>query len=169
MTHTIAEGDMSMDETVLTLLWMLPVYGLLLKIALCDHRTCRIPNADVGLFLCYAIIFRMLFGEIYIISALCLLIIGLVLPALISFFLKRPEIFGMGDVKLMSVCALLMPPDHLGGFLCCSGVFAWIYYAIFRKNPMPFAPAIGGAFVVMNFWKMPSFLHAMVEKILTVA
>lgn len=159
---------MNIHDVAWPLLGILPMYALLWKIGRHDHRTHCIPNRYIGIFVGYAIMDHLFCGQaLFIISTLWVLILMLLLPVILSFLLKKSIIFGMGDVKLMAVCALLLPLEQVGYFFSSVGVFGFIYYGFFRTNPMPFAPAIGVAFVVNHGWMMAPLFVPVMEKIIT--
>ncbi len=129
------------------LILFLPLYVILGIVGYMDHCHYRIPNASLVMILTYACIVGLCGQDIYPLSALLLTLLVSGIPAVMTLLLHRPIFFGWGDVKLMGVCGLFLPPEHLGFFLILSGLFAIVHRWIFRKDLIPFAPAIALAFV----------------------
>jgi prepilin signal peptidase PulO-like enzyme (type II secretory pathway) len=72
---------------------------------------------------------------------------------MIGRFLGRMILLGWGDIKLMGVCALVLPLEYLGVFCILTGLFGLLYRWIFAPNTLiPFAPSIGLAFFAVTLW-----------------
>lgn len=126
------------------------LYIVLAIVAYIDHCTYRIPNAAILMILVLAIITTLIGECIYPFSSIGLSIFLSLLPRVSSFLFRRPISFGWGDVKLMGACALFISMDDMGRFLMGVGLFSLLYPWVFRKNPIPFAPAIGAAFFMVT-------------------
>jgi Flp pilus assembly protein protease CpaA len=126
------------------------LYLVLAVVAYMDQRTYVIPNSAIMTIVALAIVYATMGGDIYPLSALFLFFVLSFLPIILGYILKRAVYFGGGDIKLISACALFIPPDDVGIFLMGIGFLSILHRALFRKTPIPFAPAIATAFVLIK-------------------
>lgn len=140
----------------------LPLYIVLLMAAVVDHKTYRIPNICVLSMVLYGGIMAVggkadLFlpchtPALYPFSALLLILCMGWIPRFLGKWLKRSLPLGGGDVKLMGACGLFLSMEQVGYFLILTGVFGLLHRLIFKKDPIPLAPALGLAFFFTTWW-----------------
>jgi Flp pilus assembly protein protease CpaA len=126
------------------------LYAVLAVVAYIDQRTYRIPNGAIVTIVALAVVNVTNGGTIYLVSALGLAIVLSFLPLMLGYILGRVVYFGGGDIKLMSACALFIDPEDLGSFVMGVGLLSILHRLVCRKTPIPFAPAIATAFVLMT-------------------
>ena len=126
------------------------LYLVLAGVAYIDQRTYRIPNIAIVTIVILAVAHATIGAEIYPVSALFLFLALSFLPIMMGCILGRAVYFGGGDIKLMGVCALFIPPDDVGKFVIGIGLLSILHRWVFRKNPIPFAPAIATAFFIIK-------------------
>ena len=126
------------------------LYLVLAVVAYIDQRTYRIPNIAIMTIVVLAGVNATIGASIYPVSALFLLLVLSLLPIMMGYILGRAVYFGGGDIKLMGACALFIPPDDVGKFVVAIGLLSILHHFIFRKTPIPFAPAIATAFMLIK-------------------
>lgn len=139
-----------MPPSILSDLTQATLYLVLAVAACIDHYTYRIPNMAIVTIVILAVVHASIGGCIYPVSALFLSVVLSLLPIVMGYVLGRPVYFGGGDIKLMSACALFIPPDDVGKFVVAIGLLSILHHCVFRKTPIPFAPAISTAFVLIK-------------------
>jgi Flp pilus assembly protein protease CpaA len=128
----------------------LTLYLVLAVVAYIDQRTYRIPNGAIVSIVALAVVNVINGGAVHLISALGLASALSFLPLILGYILGRAVYFGAGDVKLMGACALFIDPEDLGNFVMGIGLLSILHRLIFRKTPIPFAPAIAASFMLMT-------------------
>jgi Flp pilus assembly protein protease CpaA len=126
------------------------LYLVLAVVAYIDQRTYRIPNMAIVTIVVLAGVNAVIGELIYPVSALFLSIVLSILPIIMGYILGRAVHFGWGDIKLMGGCALFIPPDDVGKFIMGIGLLSILHRWVFRKIPIPFAPAIATSFVLIK-------------------
>lgn len=126
------------------------LYLVLAVVAYIDQRTYRIPNIAIVTIVVLAGVNATIGAPIHPVSALCLLLVLSLLPIIMGYILGRAVYFGGGDIKLMGACALFIPPDDVGKFVVAIGLLSILHHFVFRKTPIPFAPAIATAFMLIK-------------------
>ena len=126
------------------------LYLVLAVVAYIDQRTYRIPNIAIVTIVVLAGVNATIGAPIHPVSALCLLLVLSLLPIIMGYILGRAVYFGGGDIKLMGACAVFIPPDDVGKFVVAIGLLSILHHFVFRKTPIPFAPAIATAFMLIK-------------------
>ena len=139
-----------MSRFILSDLIQIILYLVLAVVAYIDQRTYVIPNRAIVTIVVLAIVYATMGGSIYPVSALFLFFVLCFLPMILGYIVGRAVCFGGGDIKLISACALWISPDDVGAFAMAIGLLGILHQILYRKNPIPFAPAIATAFVLIQ-------------------
>jgi leader peptidase (prepilin peptidase) / N-methyltransferase len=138
----------------ITKLIMFDIFSLLLMIiSFCDIKAMIVPDKVMYILAGFSLIFSYyLYGSIVqiIFMPILLLITAVVMRASVDFFLHKQSL-GDADVKLFTVCGLLLLPSTLGGFLVLCGIFGIISSYMLKKldgGHFPFVPSISGALYI---------------------
>lgn len=137
-----------MSTSQFTLVVGIAITLLLFYVCYTDARRRIISNKVVLLLLVLVPVFSyQYFGEAFVAPAFVTLVIG--------FFLSVCRVIGAGDVKLLSVLMLMVPPIQVMGLLFVISVFGLIEIIIgllffrhyFKKLGVPYGIAISLGFI----------------------
>lgn len=120
--------------------------GYLMIMSVTDYKFKQLPDIFHIIYLLIFIIYKLLFGDFYdLMGGVISLIVTFLILGLI--YLTKKEQFGLGDVKLLSVCAFLLGFPNIAYFffrgLLVAGVFSVIRIFVHKadlKTEIPMVP-----------------------------
>jgi len=128
-------------------------YGLIV-IIVTDLKTHVIPDLILLFLSLFAATLIILFNNQFFIATAVLFPLLFLLIKYTFLRLRNKDVIGWGDIKLMLVLGLFIPPDQIPDFLFiagCIGLFQGLFWRyILKKTHFPFSPALITSFIITN-------------------
>jgi prepilin signal peptidase PulO-like enzyme (type II secretory pathway) len=131
--------------------WYLFFLWILILLGEIDYKLCLLPDILTYPLLLGGLLFALLSGNIP--DAVLGAVAGYILPVVASAFLvwKNKDVFGGGDIKLLTAVGAWVGVQNLLYVIILSSVIFGVYALIAKKRAGAFGPAIVAAVIIITF------------------